>query len=238
MVYMTSRKTPFNSSLLGKIYTCTYEKEKSGYEISNQIYGYDKKAHQILEIIRERHDCFKKVEKKDWKYPRYISKVNPLVNEICEGLEIDANSKRKFRSLFNSQPFRNNIVYDKMVRNTNDILLFISIIASSVYVLNHYYYDKVSEYKKLNFTMDNVHNITKRAEIEYRKHIPSISEDTSVIDFIGTGQKIGETLRTFPSDIIDHLISLSPLAFLIPKTTIAVLTVNDALWEYKLSQKN
>jgi len=234
---MTSRKTPFNSSLLGKIYTCTYEREKSGYEISNQIYGYDKKAHQILEIIRENPDCFKKVEKKDLKYPKYISKVNPLIDEICMGLEIDANFKRKFRSLFNSQRFRTNLVYGIMVRNTNDILLFISIVASSVYVLNHYYYDKVSEFKKLNFTIDTVNNITKRAEIEYKKHIPSISEDMSVIDFIGPGQKIGETLRTFPGDVIDHLISLSPLAFLIPKTTIAVLSVNDILWEYKISSK-
>jgi len=234
---MPSGKTPFNSQVLGKIYSCIYEKEKSGYEISNKIYGYDKKAHQILEIIRDNPDCFKEVGNKDFKYPKYVSRVNPLVNEICKDLKIDTNSKRKLRSLFDSQSFRNNLVYDKMVKNPNDILLFISIIASSVYIFNHYYRDKISEFKKLNFTMDNVKNITKRFEIDFKKHVPSISEDTSSIDYIGFGSKIDEKLRTLPSNIIDHLISLSPLAFLIPKTTLAVLTVNDLLWEYRISSK-
>jgi len=234
---MPSGKIPFNSQLLGEIYSCTYEKEKSGYKISNQIYGYDKKAHQILEIIRNNPDCFKKVEEKDSKYPKYVSKVNPLVNEICKDFEIDTNSKRKLRSLFDSQSFRNNLVYDKMVRNPDDILLFISIIASSVYVFNHYYRDKITEFKKLNFTMENVENIAKRVEMDFGKHIPSISEDTSSINYIGLGSKIDETLRTFPSNIIDHLISLSPLAFLIPQITIAVLSLNDILWEYRISSK-
>jgi len=237
MVYMPSGKTPFNSQLLGEIYSCTYEKEKSGYEISNQIYGYDKKSHQILEIMRKNPDCFKKVEKKDWKYPKYISKVTPLINEICKEIEIDTNHKRKFRNLFNLQIFRNNLIYGKMVRNPNDILLFISIIASSVYVFKHYYHDKVSEFKKLNFTMDDVSDIEKTLKIDYKRQYPSIFEDTSTIDIIGFGSKISTTLMSFPSNVIDHLISLSPLAYLIPKMTIAVLSVNDILWEYKISRR-
>ena len=81
-----------------------------------------------------------------------------------------------------------------MVRNPNDILLFISIIASSVYVFKHYYHDNVSEFKKLNFTMDDVYDIEKTLKIDYKKQYPSIFEDTSTVDITGFGSKISKTL--------------------------------------------
>ena len=117
-----------------------------------------------------------------------------------------------------------------------DMITFISFVAGSVYVFRHHYKKHVDEYKKLGLNMDLVENISKKAEYTYKKEISLKNDNLHFSDFFIVGTKVGDTFNKLPERVIQHIINLSPLALLVPKTTIAVLTVNDALWEYKIKR--
>ena len=116
---MNRDKNPFDKELFSKVYACAFEKEKSGYELSMQIYGYDKKAYYLLEKIRQYPNYFQKIKKKQDKNPKYKSNVQPLVNLIFIDFPIDANSKRRFKNTINKKDFRKYFPYGKTIRNHN-----------------------------------------------------------------------------------------------------------------------
>lgn len=233
---MNREKNPFNSDVFSKIYACAFEKEKSGYEISKEIYGYDKKAHYILEKIRSYPEYFETIQNINNKNPKYRSKVNPLVNILFKKGDIDANTKRRFRNAINTVEFRKYIIYGTTVYNHYNIITFISFIAGSFYVFRHHYAKQVNELKKLGLNMDIAKQIAKKAEYQYKKETAIKKNNLSYTDFFMMGTKLSETFNKLPNSAINHLIKQSPLALLIPKTTIAVLAVNDALWEYRIKK--
>ena len=233
---MTRRKNPFKNQLFSKIYTCAYEHEKSGYELSKEIYGYDKKAHHILQIIRKNPNYFKQITQKDSKHPKYISKATPLVNKILQGIDIDTNTKRLLKNTLESKSFRTYINYKMGVKTINDITIFISILASSIYVLRHHYFPKLDEFRKIGFDFETMKNIYGKLEKIYKKNVPSNIKDIHNTDFLNLGTIVGDAFKKLPEDLINHLIKLSPYAHIMPQTTIAVLKLNDQIWEMKLSK--
>ncbi len=236
MVYMNRSKNPFKSDLFSKIYTCTFEKEKSGYEISMQIYGYDKKAHNILEKIRNQPNYFHKIQHKNEKNPKYKANVTPLVNLIFKDITIDANSKRRFKNMINKNDFRKFIVYSKTVVTHKDILTFLSFTAGSFFVYKHYMIQKMDELRKLGYDLNAAENIANIVEYQFKK-TTAIDSQLQVHELMELGFKNGETFLKLPEKALNHIIFQSPLAALVPSTTLAMLEVNDALWEYKLNKE-
>ena len=93
----------------------------------------------------------------------------------------------------------------------------------------------MDEINKLGFDMDDAENIVKKAEYQFKKATTANYKLHST-EFIELGLKFGETFIKLPEKVLNHLIVQSPLAALVPHTTIAILAVNDALWEYKLKK--
>ena len=236
-MYMIRRKNLFKRELFSKIYACCFEKEKSGYEISKEIYGYDKKAHYILEILRKHPEIYQKIQHKEMKHPKYKSRATPLVNIICKDMETTANIKRRIKNTIDSKEFRKFMIYQKIVRNHNDMITFISFIAASIYVFRHHYEKHQKELKELGFNIEQAEKISKKAEYNYRKETSLKNDNLHFSDFFIIGTKVGNTFNKLPEGVIQHIINLSPLAILVPKTTIAILTVNDAMWEYKVKKE-
>ena len=235
---MIRGKNLFKRELFSKIYACCFEKEKSGYEISKEIYGYDKKAHYILKIIRGNPDIFQEIQHKEMKNPKYKSRATPLVNIICKDLETTANMKRRIKNTIDSKEFRKFMIYKEIIRNHNDMISFISFLAASIYVYRHHYEKHQKELKELGFDIEQAEKISKKAEYKYRKETSIKNDNFHFSDFFTIGTKVGNTFNNLPESVIQHIINLSPIAQLVPKTTIAILTVNDALWEYKIKKEH
>jgi len=115
---------PIEKGLASKIYLLAYPEPKSGYEIANEIYGHD--HHRVRTIIKElaEEGYFERVEKDEWKYPKWLSSVEPLFNRIKkikseEGITFTAVENKIIFHLLDFCTFRE-YIETRVPRNLKD----------------------------------------------------------------------------------------------------------------------
>ncbi|HEC76889.1 MAG TPA: hypothetical protein ENI33_06505 [Thermoplasmatales archaeon] len=106
-----TEKISIEKGLAAKIYLLAYPKPKSGYEIAKEIYGYD--HHRVRKVIKKlaKEDYLISVKKDEWRYPKWLSSVEPLIGRIedikkQEDIELSDFEKHVIRVILNSQHFR------------------------------------------------------------------------------------------------------------------------------------
>lgn len=79
-----NKTMPIEKGLASKIYLLAYPEPKSGYEIAKEIYGHD--HHRVRTVIKKlaEEGYFMTIEKDEWKWPKWISNVGPLIKRIQE----------------------------------------------------------------------------------------------------------------------------------------------------------
>jgi len=111
----TVKTMPVEGGLASKIYLVAYDTQpKSGYEIAKEIYGHD--HHGVREIIKKlaKEGYFTPVEKEGWKYPKWLSSVEPIIKRVkeikqVENIELTEFDIHVLRKILDSEIFREHI---------------------------------------------------------------------------------------------------------------------------------
>jgi len=136
-------KSPLqNNPKLSELYTCAFQHWKTNYRIGEQYYP---SKRNVIDYIKTKPDYFEFYKVKgDW---RIRAKITPLLNYIGELIilngenpshtqllqEMLKSNKDKLRTLLDSKPFRDHIVYDKGFNSTKDIINLIGLLATISY---------------------------------------------------------------------------------------------------------
>ncbi|MHA1748907.1 MAG: hypothetical protein ACTSYF_09750 [Promethearchaeota archaeon] len=106
---------PIEEGLALKIYLLAYDTHpKSGYEIAMEIYGHD--HHRVRTTIKElaKEGYFIPIEKDEWRWPRWISSVEPIIKRVKEikqikNIELTDFDIHVLRKILDSEIFREHI---------------------------------------------------------------------------------------------------------------------------------
>jgi|GEM_PF-4259810 len=236
---MSRRENPLENETFKKIYVAAFEKEKSGYELSMEIYGYDKKASYILDIIRANPQYFHKKTIKDKPHPKYLSNSTKLVEYIFRYKEKPStNMKHQIKQALDCKEFRSACTPKFNIYTFEHIITLIGVIAASALIFKNHSFKWYGELVDEGFTDEEIKVLQRRI---YRgidtTFKPSFPEDTTSKDIFDHSTEIAVKLVSLSDEVLWVLIQASPLSMMLPMAVFGTLQANDMIWEERMKKK-
>jgi hypothetical protein len=224
---MSPYKNPFNNQLFNKIYVCAYEKPKSGYKLSMEIYGYPHKGNYILKVIKRHPEYFKPINEKNNPYPKYQSKTQPLLDYISNKIDINQTNKNALKKIINSKEFKAFIQYDDGYHRIIDIMNILGTIFGATMVVILYFNNKIENFKKAKITPFELMNIAKITEKKYKNKFNLKTPSDKLTEFYSHGSELSLIIQTLPPDFIMKISKISPITRILVETIYSTLLIND-----------
>lgn len=219
---MTKKKHPFETQKFSRLYACCYQRYKTGYEISQDMYGRYEKSNELQNLIRQHPDYFeskKHPSKKDvimWR-----SKSLSLSNYIFNKTDITTDEKTKIKKILNLKTFRELVIFQHENYNIFSIIGIITICAGVTFSFLKIHKKYPEYFEKINLSKESILETTKDLMTPILPDAGKIFLDEPLTNNI---HEIGNLFIELDHNTLQQLMRLTPALSVIPELLSTIFT--------------